>query len=123
MPLSVNFVLDTISDYLGKGKFGAFITRTFDSPLTIVMYQAHFAGRAQPMDQFLPRPGPAVARSSTDSDRYLMPEFLLIAEEIAFAVKILNVYLKVLGRGSHTGIRQSRQLGTAVYSKHGTKCG
>src|SRR5580704_1155236 len=52
MPSSFNFVLETISDHLGKSEFGAFSTRAFDSPLTIVLFQAHFAAQAPPMVDF-----------------------------------------------------------------------
>jgi len=52
MDLSLNFVLETVSDHVGESKFGAFSTRAFDSPLTIVIYQAHFAARAPPMINF-----------------------------------------------------------------------
>jgi len=46
MPLSLNFVLETIASNLCESTFGAVSTGAFDSPLTIVTYEAHFAARS-----------------------------------------------------------------------------
>jgi len=49
MPLSLNFVLETIASNLCESTFGAVSTGAFDSPLTIVTYEAHFAARSPRM--------------------------------------------------------------------------
>jgi hypothetical protein len=37
MPLSFTFAAERISDHVGESKYGAFSTRAFDSPLTIMI--------------------------------------------------------------------------------------
>ena len=82
MALSVNFVLETISNHLGERKFGAFGTRAFDVPFTIVIDHTHFAARPPPIIDFAWQGEPGsffltllAQETPTDPDRYLAPSF------------------------------------------------